>query len=132
MLATLGRRLGTAALTLLLVTWVVFALFHLLPGDVVSTVIGEESLGPRLPPERVAELRELYHLDRPILEQYGLWLLDLSRGDLGRSFHDRRPVGEGYYLSPRVAPEYVKAFKGGVASGSRGRGVAFLGHSDEP
>jgi peptide/nickel transport system permease protein len=94
MLKTLARRLGGGALTLLLVTWVVFALFQLLPGDAVSTVLGEETLGPRLPPERVAELRALYHLDEPILEQYGLWLQDLAHGDLGRSFRDRRPVAD--------------------------------------
>ena len=84
MIKTLGRRLGSGALTLLLVTWVVFALFQLLPGDTVSTVLGEESLGPRIPPERVAELRALYPLDEPIITQDGLLLRDLAHGDLGR------------------------------------------------
>jgi peptide/nickel transport system permease protein len=89
-----ARRVATGLLTLLLVTWVVFLLCHLVPGDALSVNLGEESLGRRLPPERVAELRALYHLDEPVVGQYGMWLRDVLRGDLGRSFHDRRPVSE--------------------------------------
>jgi peptide/nickel transport system permease protein len=40
----------------------------------------------------VAELRALYHLDEPVVRQYGMWIRDVLRGDLGRSFHDGRPV----------------------------------------
>ena len=89
-----ARRVGTGLLTLLLVTWLVFLLCHLVPGDAVSVDLGEESIGQRLPPERVAELRALYHLDQPVVRQYGMWLRDIARGDLGRSFHDGRPVSE--------------------------------------
>lgn len=92
--ATVARRIVTGAVTLLLVTWVVFALCLLVPGDAVSVEPGGDTLGRRLPPERVAELRALYHLDDPFLRRYGLWLRDVARGDLGRSFYDRRPVSE--------------------------------------
>jgi peptide/nickel transport system permease protein len=88
---TLARRLATAALTLLLVTVVVFGLIHLAPGE----PLGEESedLGMgRLSPQARAELRAQYRLDQPLHRQYLLWIGDLARGDLGRSFHDRRPV----------------------------------------
>jgi peptide/nickel transport system permease protein len=91
---SIGRRLLTAALTLLVVTWVVFALAQLLPGDALTIDAGDESLAGRLPPERVEELRRQYRLDEPLPKQYGLWLVDLLRGELGRSFHDHRPVRE--------------------------------------
>jgi peptide/nickel transport system permease protein len=89
-LGALTRRLLTGLLTLLLVTWVVFALCQLLPGD--PTGAGEQAFGLGLPPERVVELRALYHLDEPLGKQYGSWLADVLTGELGRSFHDHRPV----------------------------------------
>jgi peptide/nickel transport system permease protein len=46
----------------------------------------------RLTPEARRELEHLYHLDQPLHRQYLLWLSDALRGDLGRSFHDRKPV----------------------------------------
>ena len=93
MLRTLGRRLTTAAITLLLVTLLVFGLAHLAPGDPFSADPEDERLGD-LSEARRAELRALYHLDKPFHQQYALWLTDVLRGNLGRSFHDRRPVLE--------------------------------------
>jgi len=90
-LRVLARRLATAAVTLLLVTLLVFGLIHLSPGDPLGEQQQGEGLRP-ITPEAQAELRALYHLDRPLHEQYGRWLGDLLSGDLGRSFHDRRPV----------------------------------------
>ena len=88
-----GRRLLTAALTLFLVTAVVFVLIHLAPGSPIAES-ADAGISGRLDPESRAELERLYHLDRPLHEQYALWLGGVVRGDLGRSFHDRRPVTE--------------------------------------
>jgi peptide/nickel transport system permease protein len=92
-LAALARRVLTGVVTLWLVTLVVFCLIHLAPGDALVAAPGEE--GPRRLGEQArAEMRALYHLDQPLHRQYLLWLGELARGDLGRSFHDRRPVTE--------------------------------------
>ena len=85
----LARRLATGALTLFLVTVLVFVLVHLAPGDALT---GEGEGFRRYPPETLAELKRIYHLDEPLHRQYLLWLSDVVRGDLGRSFDDRRPV----------------------------------------
>lgn len=87
----IARRLVAAAATLLLVTGAVFALVHLAPGDAVEEAAEEAG---RLPPEILEAFREAYHLDRPPLARYLGWIGDLARGDLGRSFVDRRPVAE--------------------------------------
>jgi peptide/nickel transport system permease protein len=93
MLRILGRRVASGALTLLLVTSLVFLLIHLAPGDPLVGV--EESEGMhRMSPEAISRLKEIYRLDQPLHRQYLLWLGDLLRGDLGRSLHDRRPVSE--------------------------------------
>jgi peptide/nickel transport system permease protein len=85
------RRLATATVTLFLVTLLVFCLIHLAPGEPLGEGPDEEGL-KRLGEQARAELRAQYHLDEPLPKQYLLWFSDLLRGDLGRSFHDRRPV----------------------------------------
>lgn len=89
----LGRRIATGILTLFLVTVLVFALIHLAPGTPLAESIDSGGL-VRLDPEIRAELERLYHLDQPLHKQYWLWLRGVMRGDLGRSFHDKRPVAE--------------------------------------
>jgi peptide/nickel transport system permease protein len=93
MLIVAARRLATAAATLLLITLVVFGMIHLAPGGPLEAGPEEEGFF-RLGEAARAELRALYHLDEPLGRQYLLWLGDLLRADLGRSFHDRRPVTE--------------------------------------
>lgn len=91
--AVLGR-LRSGLLTLLLVTAIVFALLHATPGGTTpGGDAGDERLAT-LTPGQLAELRAIYHLDEPLHRQYVLWLGDVVRGDLGRSFHDARPVAE--------------------------------------
>lgn len=88
MFPAIATRIATAAVTLLLVTIVVFALLCALPGD---PSVGDE--GPRpLPPEYRAALRAQYHLDDSWPVRYGRWVHDVSRGDLGTSFSEKQPV----------------------------------------
>jgi len=91
-LRALVRRLLTAGLTLVLVTVVVFGLIHLAPGDPLGGEAEDE--GMPLTPEARAALRAHYRLDQPLHRQYLFWIGDLLQGDLGLSFHDRRPVAE--------------------------------------
>jgi len=83
----LTRRLLIAVPVILGVVSLVFLLIHLIPGDPVEIMLGETAL----PADREALRREL-GLDRPVLEQYGRFLAQLCRGDLGRSLHYREPV----------------------------------------
>lgn len=86
----LRRRLLVAALTLLGVATIVFALVRLLPGDPAETMLARAGAGP----EAVAALRGELGLDRPLPEQYLSWLAAAARGDLGRSLLSDRPVME--------------------------------------
>jgi peptide/nickel transport system permease protein len=83
------RRLLSFLPTALGVATVVFQLLHLMPGDPVDVIIGETAgVADR------AELRRHLGLERPLLEQYGVFLADLATGDLGTSIHGGRPVSE--------------------------------------
>ncbi|MDO6476119.1 ABC transporter permease [Alteromonas sp. 1_MG-2023] len=81
------KRLGTAVITLLLVSAVVFSISNLLPGDAAQEMLGQSAT-----PEAVAELREAYGLNDPPLTRYGKWLWGLVQGDAGVSLANAQPV----------------------------------------
>ncbi|MBP2371039.1 ABC transporter permease [Pseudonocardia parietis] len=85
-----GAKVGQYALVVWAAATLNFALPHLAPGDPVQYLYGGESLG--LAPELVDEIRKGYGLDRPVLEQYGMFWAGLLRGDLGISVEYNRPV----------------------------------------
>jgi len=72
---------------LLGVSVLVFGFVHLIPGDPAQTMLGE-----RATPEKIAAVKERLGLDRPIYEQYVLYLRKLLRGDLGVSIVRGDPV----------------------------------------
>lgn len=83
----LARR-GAAALGLIwLVLTLTFVLLQAAPGDAADLLVA-----PDASPEVAAQLRQELGLDRPLPEQYGRWLANLLRGDLGESFRRREPV----------------------------------------
>jgi ABC-type dipeptide/oligopeptide/nickel transport system permease component len=67
----------------------VFLLLHLVPGDPVAVLAG-----PDATPETIQAMRQELGLDRSLPVQYGIWLGRVLRGDFGRSYAYRRPVGE--------------------------------------
>ena len=70
------------------VTLLTFALIRLAPGDPVLILAGERGIEP----ERYQQLRREMGLDRPLLVQYGIYIADVVKGDLGRSIVSREPV----------------------------------------
>ncbi len=75
-------KLLQAVATLLLMSFLVFCLIGLMPGDPVDLMIAGN---PKMTAEDAARLRALYGLDRPLVERYGSWLLNAVQGDLGYS-----------------------------------------------
>ena len=87
MLRYFARRLLLTVPVLLGVATLVFSLIHIIPGDPAQSILGETAS-----PQEVADLRQRLGLDRPLVEQYGLFLRGLVRGDLGRSLRTSQPV----------------------------------------
>jgi peptide/nickel transport system permease protein len=75
------RRVGLGALTIVLTTFLVHLALYVAPGDPIGYLLN----GQPATPERVAALREQYHLDDPFIVRYFAWVSDLFAGDLGRS-----------------------------------------------
>ena len=93
MLRFLTRRLTFMALTLLIVSMVIFAVTELLPGDVAVMIMGSEATD-----ETLQTLRTQMGLDQPIFIQFFIYLADLFKGDLGTSWQTTRPVLEDLLL----------------------------------
>lgn len=83
----IARRLGTALVVLIGVSMLIFAIARIIPGDPARI-----ALGPSATPEQVQTLRERLHLNESLPVQYGYFIGDLFRGDLGISLYTNRPV----------------------------------------
>ncbi|WP_205750848.1 ABC transporter permease [Deinococcus sp. Arct2-2] len=94
-LGWLIRRVLLALMAALGVSVLVFTLLRLVPGDVVTQLIGLEG---NVSAEQQAEMRRLFGLDQPIWMQFGTWLIALMQGDLGVSLRTDRPVFQDLLL----------------------------------
>jgi ABC-type dipeptide/oligopeptide/nickel transport system permease component len=87
MLSFIARRLALTVLVLFGVATLVFSLIHLVPGDPAQAMLGDGAS-----PDDIAQLRARLGLDRPLPEQYWVYLTGLVRGDLGTSLRTQQPV----------------------------------------
>ena len=88
MLTWILRRVLAVVPVLFGVTLAVFSMLFLVPGDPVKMMLAEFVTTP----DQVAQMRAQLHLDEPVLEQYGRFVANAVRGDLGTSIRSRRPV----------------------------------------
>ncbi len=83
------KRMLQALVTLLLASMLCFAIIELAPGNYVDTL----SQNPKISPETLQQYKEQFGLDKPAIEQYGLWLQQIvTRGNFGTSFVYQRSV----------------------------------------
>ena len=85
---------------LLVISFLVFFMVHLMPGDPVQTMLGTEAT-----PEQVEIYREALGLNDPIHIQYFNYMKGLLRGDMGTSFYTNNPV------SQEIAERYPNTLK---------------------
>lgn len=83
----LAKRLLTSVIVLIGVSVLIFVIARVIPGDPARI-----ALGPNATAEQVDILRERLHLNEPLPVQYGYFIADLARGDMGVSLYTNRPV----------------------------------------
>jgi len=93
--------------TVFLVTVAIFFLLRLIPGDPALVMLGSDAT-----PDRVAELHRSLGLDKPLWQQYGIFVLNLLRGGMGTSIFYRRAVSE--VIADRLVVTLSLVFYGNV------------------
>ncbi len=86
-------RVGLVIPTFVGVTLLAFAMIRLIPGDPIELLVGERGITA----ERHAELRADLGLDKPLLEQYAVYISGVLQGDLGRSIVTKQPVAKEFF-----------------------------------
>jgi len=129
MLSYFAHRVLVMIPTLLVISLLVFVIIQLPPGDYLETMLAEMAAqGERADPARIEFLRQQYGLDKPMIEQYWVWLLGLLQGDLGYSFEFELPVvdviGARFWFTALLALSttlftYVIGFPIGIYSAVR-------------
>lgn len=84
------RRLALLLPLLLVVSFAIFTVIRLAPGDAAFAYLRLSNIPPT--PEALTEARRVLGLDQPLLAQYWSWLSQALQGDFGTSFASRRPV----------------------------------------
>ncbi|MEO3428173.1 ABC transporter permease subunit [Pelagibius sp. CAU 1746] len=93
MLRLLVTKLAQLIPTFFGITVLSFAFIRLLPGDPVTLLAGERGVTP----ERHAELMTQLGFDKPIWQQYLLYVADIFQGDLGKSLVTKQPVLQEFF-----------------------------------
>ncbi len=107
-----------AVVTIYVALTINFVLFRVLPGDAVTRI----SRVPNASPELKRALEAEFGLDRPLWQQYFLYLGQLFRGNLGISFANRQPVADNLFEAfgntlPMITTGTVIAIVIGIAFG---------------
>ena len=103
MLQFLLRRILAVLPVLFVVSLVVFLILRLAPGDPAAVIAGNSATN-----EDIAKIQVQLGLDRSIPVQYGIWMGNVFRGDLGFSYYLNKPVTE--LIAQRVEPTLSLAF----------------------
>ena len=83
------RRVVQTLIVLLVMSFVIYSLIGLMPGDPIDIMI---AANPNIAPDVAAALRKLHGLDQPLLLRYWRWLVSALQGDLGYSRTHSQPV----------------------------------------
>ncbi|MGI5204789.1 ABC transporter permease [Spirillospora sp. CA-108201] len=127
----IASRFLQALLVLVGATFVIFVITFALPGDPVQALAGERAADPAF----AAAIKARYHLDEPLLQQYGRFLSGMVHGDLGQTYSGQdvsEVIGQRIGVSAQLAAfalafQIVIGISGGILSALRRNGVADAG-----
>ena len=100
MISFIARRLLATLPVLLIVAVLVFMILRIAPGDPAAIMAGDAANT-----EQIARIRAELGLEKPIIAQFGIWIGNMARGDLGESFYYKMKVATliGQRLEPTLA-----------------------------
>jgi peptide/nickel transport system permease protein len=98
------RRMLISIPQLLLMALLTWLFIDLAPGDVLA----KYRFDPRIDQETVKQLEQKFHFDKPVIVQFGYWLLNLARLDFGYSFSREAPVAN--VIAERLVNTFIMSF----------------------
>ena len=102
MLTYFVRRVLVGCITLFLITLLIYWLVRHMPGTPLTMDVAVQSADKRISDADLKRLERIYGLDKPWYIAYFQWINNLSYGDFGRSFSEKRPVAE--VIGKRIGP----------------------------
>lgn len=83
------RKVFSAVITIVIISVVVFFIFQIIPGSPILSRLGEEA-----DERQIESLEKEFHLDKPPLERYKIWVIGMLQGDMDHSYRYSVPVKE--------------------------------------
>jgi peptide/nickel transport system permease protein len=132
LIRVIGLRISQALATAAVLASLCFAFVHALPGDLALRVAAARVGDERVTPETADRIRREEGLDRPLIVQYGQWMGNLARGNLGSSLVSGKPVKYELYYHASFTLQlgligwllsYLIALPIGIIAGFRPGGV---------
>jgi peptide/nickel transport system permease protein len=106
MIRFVGRRFGAGLVQLLAITLLTWVLFYLIASHTGANP-AERIAGKAAGHAQIARVAHELGTDRPLYQQYGLYLWKLARGDLGYSYQQRRPVSDIVFPAAKTTASLV-------------------------
>lgn len=108
------KRALTGLLCIFIALCINFVIIHAAPGDPIRILVGQDNPNPQI----IADLTAKYGLDQPKIVQFGKYVLNLLKGDMGVSIYTNEPITE--MIAQRMLPTALIAFTSALLA-------AFLG-----
>lgn len=86
----IGKRMVMGTIVLIVISFLSFFIMHMAPGDPATAFYGGNA--QTLSTAEKERISSAFSLDRPVIEQYGAWLKEIVKGNLGYSSKEGRPV----------------------------------------
>lgn len=116
----LSRRIFTGLLCIFAALCINFALIHAAPGNPVRLLVGKDNPNP----EFIAQLTEKYGLDQPKIVQFGKYVGNLLKGDMGVSIYTNEPVSK--MIANRLLPTALLALTGAILAALIGTAIGIF------
>lgn len=104
----LRRRIFTGILCIFVALFLNFIIIHAAPGNPIRILVGQDNPDPQI----IAELTQKYGLDQPKIVQFGKYLGNLLKGDMGVSIYTNEPISK--MIASRLIPTALIALTSGI------------------
>lgn len=116
----LGRRILTGVLCIFAALCINFAIIHAAPGNPIRLLVGKDNPNPEI----IAQLTEKYGLDQPKLVQFGKYVGNLLKGDMGVSIYTNEPVSK--MIVNRMGPTAMLALTAAILAALIGTAIGIF------